>query len=530
MMSRVTGVLFVILCLLPGAAMGQARASSYVAMDSWVYPVLDRMIARGEMQSDGSAMRPWTRMQIASLLIHCRSCEGAESEELRREFAEELGGTNSVRVGSVYARSEQIAGRPLTNAFDYGQTVVNDFGRPNREGQNFVAGTEAWADSRWLMSGVRVEYQQSGAASDTAERVIVERIDGQIAANRWDTRAIHRVRMLEGYAGTRVGNFQVSVGRQGLHWGPGYSGAMLMGENAEPLTMLRIRNAESFRLPWIFAHLGDWRGEMFVGKLEGHVQPYSPWLQGQKITLQLTPNLEFGFSRTIVFAGGGRGLATSFGRSFLSVGNNMSTTPGTAADVGDRRGGFDFQYRLPMLRNHVTLYADSFTDDDPSPLAAPHRSAFLSGLYFPTLPGLNKMDLRVESAYTDAPGVSGDGRFFYVNGGYMQSYTNDGQLLGHWAGRAGKAYQGWATYWFSTTTKAQFNVKTLQVSPKYLPGGGRQWDFTGRYETRIRRTTEFAVNIQVEKWRLPVLESGVRTNVSLSFQATYHPHRRAPAN
>jgi hypothetical protein len=432
---------------LPGAAMGQARASSYVAMDSWVYPVLDRMIARGEMQSDGSAMRPWTRMQIASLLIHCRSCEGAESEELRREFAEELGGTNSVRVGSVYARSEQIAGRPLTNAFDYGQTVVNDFGRPNREGQNFVAGTEAWADSRWLMSGVRVEYQQSGAASDTAERVIVERIDGQIAANRWDTRAIHRVRMLEGYAGTRVGNFQVSVGRQGLHWGPGYSGAMLMGENAEPLTMLRIRNAESFRLPWIFAHLGDWRGEMFVGKLEGHVQP-----------------------------------------------------------------------------------ADSFTDDDPSSLAAPHRSAFLSGLYFPTLPGLNKMDLRVESAYTDAPGVSGDGRFFYVNGGYMQSYTNDGQLLGHWAGRAGKAYQGWATYWFSTTTKAQFYVKTLQVSPKYLPGGGRQWDFTGRYETRIRRTTEFAVNIQMEKWRLPMLESGVRTNVSLSFQATYHPHWRAPAN
>ena len=42
-----------------------------------------------------------------------------------------------------------------------------------------------------------------------------------------------------------------------------------MGENAEPLTMLRIRNAESFRIPWIFSRMGKWRGEMFIGKLDG---------------------------------------------------------------------------------------------------------------------------------------------------------------------------------------------------------------------------------------------------------------------
>jgi hypothetical protein len=299
---------------------------------------------------------------------------------------------------------------------------------------------------------------------------------------------------------------------------------MLMGENAEPLTMLRIRNAEAFRMPWIFSRMGKWRTEMFIGKLDGHVEPFSPWLQGQKITIAVTPNLEFGFSRTIVFAGGGRGLASSFGRSFISVGAPLSATPGTAVDVGDRRGGFDFQYRLPKLRNYVTLYADSFTDDDPSPLSAPHRAAFLSGLYFPRLPGLKKMDLRLESAFTDAPGVRGDGYFFYVNGGYVQSYTNDGQLLGHWVGRAGKAYEGWATYWFSTTTKAQVNVRILQTSTNYLPGGGRQWDFAARYETRLRRDTWLAIKLQGEKWRIPVLESRGRNNVSVSFQATYHPH------
>jgi hypothetical protein len=499
-------------------------------MDSWVYPVVDRMIARGAVEPDAVGMRPWTRSQIASLLKHCEKCEGKDVLELRQEFAPELAESSSIRVEDVYIRSEQIAGKPLTNGFDYGQTVVNDLGRANREGQNLLVGVTARGDSRWVMSGIRLEYQQAGSDSDQNEINVVEKIDGKVVASHVDSSAIHRLRLIEGYVGTRVGKVQVSVGNQSLHWGPGYSGAMVMSENAEPLTMLRLRNAESFRMPWVFSQIGKWRGEFFVGKLNGHVQPFSPWLQGQKITISVTPNLEFGFSRTIVFAGGGRGLASSFGRSFVSVGNNISNTPGSASDVGDRRGGFDFQYRLPKLRNYVTLYADSFTDDDPSPLSAPRRAAFLSGLYFSKLPGLRNMDLRVESAYTDAPGIRNAGHFFYVNDGYAQSYTNDGQLLGHWVGRAGKAYQGWATYWFSPRSKAQVSVRTLQISTEYLAGGGRQWDFASSYESRLRKDLDLALRIQGEKWRIPMLEPGAHRNVSLSFQMTYHPHWLASAN
>ena len=306
---------------------------------------------------------------------------------------------------------------------------------------------------------------------------------------------------------------------------------MLMGENAEPLNMLRIRTADSLTMPWILAKMGKWRGEFFVGKLSAHVEPFSPWLQGQKITIAVTSNLEFGFTRTIVFAGGGRGLATSFGRSFLSIGNNMSTTPGTRADVGDRRGGFDFQYRIPKARKYVTLYADSFSDDDPSPLAAPRRAAFLSGIYLAQLPRIKKLELRLESAYTDAPGVRGDGRFFYANGGYAQSYTNDGQLLGHWVGRASKAYQGSANYWFSMMSKAQVDVRTMQLSNNYLPDGGRQWDIAGSYHSKLpRKNLDIQVTLQGEKWLIPALASQPRHNISLSFRMTYHPPRTSAPN
>ena len=42
------------------------------------------------------------------------------------------------------ARTE-IAGKPLTDGYHFGQTVVNDFGRPDEQGFNNVSGMSGWA-------------------------------------------------------------------------------------------------------------------------------------------------------------------------------------------------------------------------------------------------------------------------------------------------------------------------------------------------------------------------------------------------
>ena len=73
-------------------------------------------------------------------------------------------------------------------------------------------------------------------------------------------------------------------------------------------------------------------------------------------------------------------------------------------DVGDRRGGFDFNYRVPGLRDWLTLYGDFFTDDDPSPLAAPRRSAIMPGIYLAKFPFLHKLDFRAEAPDDGAVG------------------------------------------------------------------------------------------------------------------------------
>jgi hypothetical protein len=44
------------------------------------------------------------------------------------------------------------------------------------------------------------------------------------------------LRLHRGYAKINIFNFEIQVGRDSLWWGPGYHGAMLMSNNAIPLT------------------------------------------------------------------------------------------------------------------------------------------------------------------------------------------------------------------------------------------------------------------------------------------------------
>jgi Capsule assembly protein Wzi len=83
-------------------------------------------------------------------------------------------------------------------------------------------------------------------------------------------------------------------------------------------------------------------------------------------------------------------------------------------DPGKRTGGFDFIYCLPFVRNWLTLYADSLSDDDPSPIDAPRRAGISPGIYMPKIPGLSKLDLRVEAVYANNPTSRSNGGKYII--------------------------------------------------------------------------------------------------------------------
>ncbi|MFI5128174.1 MAG: capsule assembly Wzi family protein, partial [Candidatus Acidiferrales bacterium] len=60
-----------------------------------------------------------------------------------------LGGGNnrSVRLESIYTRATGISGEPLNDSYHFGQTIINDSGRPFGEGFNNVTGVSGWASA-----------------------------------------------------------------------------------------------------------------------------------------------------------------------------------------------------------------------------------------------------------------------------------------------------------------------------------------------------------------------------------------------
>ena len=131
-----------------------------------------------------------------------------------------------------------------------------------------------------------------------------------------------------------------------------------------------------------------------------------------------------------------------FIRSFISVASPSPADKNGPRDPGARFAAFDTSYRVPHLRNWLTLF-DSEVHDGVSPIGNPPRAAMRSGAYLSHVPGIPKLDLRAEGAYTDPPVANWYakeyGQAMYWEQIETQGYTNQGQLFGDWLGREARA-------------------------------------------------------------------------------------------
>jgi len=534
--------------------------SPYVPLDSWIYPAFDRLAGLGVIDSGFQGMKPWTRSECARLLgeaaEHVQSEEsgGVEAEQIYRllenEFRDERGeedGNNifHARVESVYSRFTAISGEPLTDGNHFGQTIINDYGRPYQEGFNSVLGFSTWMTSGRWVGYLRAEYQHSPTAPalpESARQFIssVDNVPGVPPPTPYS--AVNKVQLLDAYVGLNFENWQVSFGRQSLWWGPTQGGPMMFSDNAAPVNMFRINRVSPFKLPSVLGWLGPIRMEWFLGQFAGHEFVFrtdtgvlgqfghsigrQPFLQGQKISLKPTPNFEFSVSFTVVFAGGPTPLTFhNFLRSYAGLPNSQQQ--GGITDEGDGRSGIDFSYRVPGLRKWLTFYGDAFTEDEISPLSFPRKSAIRGGLYMPRIPGIPKLDLRVEGGTTVPPDFPTCNGCFYVNNAYPDgSYSNLGNLVGSWLGRAGQGEQAWSTYWLSSRNKIQFNYRHQKVSSQYLPQGGTLNDGGVKADFWLSSTVAVSGSLQYEKWNYPLLAPLPKSNVATSFGITFSPHQR----
>ncbi len=520
--------------------------STYVPLDSWVYPSLERLSELGYVTTAITGMKPWTRSECARLTEEAGDAlteavrEDRPPEEfavrthvaLEREFAYELGvlagGRNrTIRLESVYTRLTSLSGAPLTDGYHFGQTISYDFGRPFRRGANAVTGSAFSASAGPFALYVRGEFQHAPAAPRTSESVLdlVASLDLKPRPPAGPFEPINRWTLLDTYLAYNLKNWQLSVGKQSLSWGPGAGGSLILSNNSEPLYMFRLNRVAPFTLPSFFRRLGQFRVDQFVARPRGYTFTPRPWIFAQKVSTRLSSYFEIGYARTFTLGGkGGDPLTTgNFLKTFLGL--KGSSAPGSPGLPGDSRDSMDWTLRIPGLRNYLVLYNEMYADDDTNGYENPPRAAFHPGLHLTRVPGLAKLDFRIEAASTEVPGFVGRPGFLnYWNGGYRDGWTNNGVLMGNTVGRSGRVIQLWSNYTFSPKHSLQFSFKNSSVDAAYIPGGGSWQDYSVRHEIYTRTGIYVRSLFQFEHiGRYPALFSGKTNNVTASFEVGFSP-------
>jgi hypothetical protein len=519
-------------------------SSPDVPPDSWVYPLFERLQALGYIHSGYLGMRPWSRMECARLLEEANETvryDGLEdvaghkiyvalADEFRDEIARLNGAANvGVSLDSVYTRVTNISGAPLRDGYHFGQTIINDFGRPYGEGFNAIAGASTHAVAGPFSFYVRGEYQHSpgSPAFPLAAQQAIANADLTLPVSNPLTK-INRFNIVDSSVALAFHNTQISFGKQSLWLAPGESGSLLFSNNAESIVMLKIESIAPYKIPLVSTILGPVRSEFFLGQLAGHQFEFSgtsligpggvnpqPYLNGYKFSFKPTSNLEFGMGVTAQFAGPGLPFTLhNFVRTFYSHTSGIN-------NPGKRLSSFDFSYRFPGLRKWLTVYNDALVVDEISPVGST-RPTLNPGIYLPQIPKLPKMELRAEGLHESLTDEFAPGFIYYGVRRYRSGYTNDGNLMGSWIGRAGRGGQGWLTYSFSPRSKVQFEYRHQEVSRLFI-GGGRLVDYSAHSDFLLSPNVALSCLLQYETWRFPLLATGVQSNLTTAVQFTFYP-------
>ncbi len=551
--------------------------SVYIPLDSWVYPAMERLYSLGYANTMFLGMRPYTRQSLAHILeeTHDDVVDGNDEQAkeilaavenfLRDESMDGITPRGTIYgTESVYARIMGIQGQTLNDSFHLGQTIANDYGRPYAPGFNSILGFSELAESKYLSFYVRGEYQHAPSTAGYSQTLSSALSEGGDPANPFQyttgdgipfsgynlhqrtiptgpISAANPFRLQEATLSVHFLGHEISGGKTDAWMGPAHGGAMAWSNNAQNIYAFRINRVEPLFIPGFSKIFGTLRYDFLYGDLKGHSFPNSPYVHSEMLSLRPSNNFEFAFQRTVIFGGEGHEPVTlhSFLRSFFSTKDTEGNPAAkfSTEDPGARYSDFSFSWRLPFVEKYATLVLDSFCHDDVSPISAPRRAAYRTGVYLSQLPGARKFDFRVEAVTTD-PGVSRSqgGQFFYFETIERQGYTNEGNIFGDWIGREAKGGQAWLTYHLSANESIQVEYLTkkndkdfipgayLPATNTYGPGGTTQNQFKIEAVKRFHHDdVELNAWFQHEGWKAGIYLPGLQTNNIATVGVTFFP-------
>jgi hypothetical protein len=336
-------------------------------------------------------------------------------------------------------------------------------------------------------------------------------------------------RLVEAYASFHLLGHELTGGKSDAWLGPAAGSAMAWSNNAENIYSFRVNRVEPLNIKYLSKLLGPVRYDFYVGSIKGHTYLNSPWVHSEMFSFRPTDDFEFGFQRTIIWGGEGHAPVTlhTFLHGFFDTNDTAGPEKIGRDDPGARYSDFNFSYRLPGIRRYVTFYVDSICHDDVTPISAPRRAAYRTGLYVSQIPGMRKFDFRVEAVTTD-PGTSRShaGQFNYWEVIQREGYTNKGYIMGDWIGREAKGGQAWITYHLSANQWIQLEYLNKKTAKDFIPEGTTQNQFKASVVKRFGPEVELNAWVQYEGWKAPIYMPGLQKDTAASVQLTWYPKLR----
>lgn len=546
-----------------------ALGSTYIPMDSPIYPMALRLYSLGYLDRLFLSMRPWTRRS----LLHAIQESSYDITEDNNDEAMALlarlqtllqaetppKGEDRGRIGgleSVYTRMMGIGGTTLRDSYHIGQTLVNDYGRPYEPGFNNVTGFSSVNEWGRFSLYVRGEYQHAPGAAGYSFALSqylsgVDQIPFPGTNNyqlHQDTLpygplgAVNPFRLQEVALSYHLLGHEISFGKTDAWLGPGYGGAMAWSNNAEDVYSFRINRVEPMHIPYLQRIIGPLRYDFMVGPLQGHSYPNAPWVHQVMFAIEPYKDFEFTIQTTGIWGGHGHGCLQADGsispcnepitihtflKSQFSIGDTTGTQKYSTNDPGARFSSATFSWRLPFLRRDLTLYTDSITHDDDLPVSAPRRAGWRPGLYLSHVPGVPKLDVRAEASYTDyvtLRSANGSGNYFETI--QRQGYTNKGFIFGDWVGREGKGGQAWVTYHLGPEDFVQVEYLHKKTAKDFVVYGVTQTQVKVEMTKHLTHDIEADGWLQYESWKAPVYLQGGQSDFIGAVQLTWYPKLR----
>lgn len=387
--------------LLPFPSMA---ATTYIPVGDEMYHLLDRLELEGLIPSGLLNARPMSRAEVERLLLE------AESSNDPREFVKDLIASLRRRLRTTKEPAKKMSTGVAIDAKYIRTDTTLPLLRFNNDGDKYAKGENLrlGADLRLENAGtfavdLAPEYRDTGSDEDQVIR--------------------------RGYVVAGMGKFDLVLGKDSQWWGPGRHGAILLTNDAEPFTMVRLTNPQPITLPWFLDALGPFKVTAFLTRLD-HTRDFSyPYLWGLRFDFKPSPKFAIGLERTSILGGKGRPNDWKTWRSNLLPFANAENT-GTVSDPGDQRAGFDLTWTLPFERQPVQFYLEGAGEDEKNNL--PNIWAWVGGIYLPRIGSLDRLDFRFEAGTTKGRRLAPD--VWYHHYIYTTGYTYQGRIIGHHMG------------------------------------------------------------------------------------------------